>query len=630
MGDLTKVKYSARSIAKEEDFNYGETVEIENLSILMGQMIQSTNNFIINGGEVSERTVPSMNVEIASVTAFNKSTGKVLHKDGVLGPISVVSGGAADRIDLLEIRSLETDYDTKVRAFKDPATGAVSYNSVDTKTRYEIEAQIVQGTEGSGNAPSVTSGWIKLAEILVTAGESTSILNADITNCTATQDGETDIGWTTDTTSNYRLKGISELKTMFRAKHEENGDHKDDIIKGQHIDWGAGAEQIDADLIPLGTAIDSEPTGGTNTNFTTLGLVRVVLTEVFARLIDLSGVNDDGVKKRHIDFGAGAEQIDADLIPLGTAIDSEPTGGTNTNLTTLGLVRVALTEVFARLIDLSGVNNDGVKKRHIDFGTGAEQVGITDLPDYDTEISDNTDVAANTTHKGSTGTDHSYIDQSVKVADTPRFARLGIGVAADGTVGLYVNKGSAGAICACATGTAAISGFSTTYRGVYGHAATKFGVCGTSSQCAVYACASAGFASYSKSDGNWGAYGCAVCYGVYGSSSTSYPVAGNGAYYNDSTKYLKHPSKSICISECLLKKPLPIYKWKWEDSNQRGFDSFVAPYAEDLQKTFGLTEKNVGYYTVDGLALGLGIELLKEIQFLKKKIKIMEGMANGN
>lgn len=37
----------------------------------------------------------------------------------------------------------------------------------------------------------------------------------------------------------------------------------------------------------------------------------------------------------------------------------------------------------------------------------------SDVTDFDTEVSNNTDVAANTTHRTSDGSDHTFIDQSV-------------------------------------------------------------------------------------------------------------------------------------------------------------------------------------------------------------------------
>lgn len=43
------------------------------------------------------------------------------------------------------------------------------------------------------------------------------------------------------------------------------------------------------------------------------------------------------------------------------------------------------------------------------------------VTDFDTEVSNNTDVAANTTHRTSTGADHTYIDQSVVSGASPTF-----------------------------------------------------------------------------------------------------------------------------------------------------------------------------------------------------------------
>ena len=57
----------------------------------------------------------------------------------------------------------------------------------------------------------------------------------------------------------------------------------------------------------------------------------------------------------------------------------------------------------------------------------------SDMPEgtnlYYTEarVSANTDVAANTTHRSSDGTDHTYIDQDLRTTATPEFAELGIG-----------------------------------------------------------------------------------------------------------------------------------------------------------------------------------------------------------
>lgn len=45
----------------------------------------------------------------------------------------------------------------------------------------------------------------------------------------------------------------------------------------------------------------------------------------------------------------------------------------------------------------------------------------SDVTDFDTEVSNNTDVSANTTHRSSDGSDHTYIDQSVVSGASPTF-----------------------------------------------------------------------------------------------------------------------------------------------------------------------------------------------------------------
>ncbi len=262
MGQILKSRYDVNEMSKNVDFIHSETREIENLSTLLEYLLKpSSKDMIISGGTVRERSTPSMNVDIDPILAFIKSSGKFIQAGSILGPVSIANGGAQDRLDTLEVRYKETTFDTQQRAYKDPATGDISYQDFDTKARYEMEAQVIQGTEGAGVAPNHTAGWIKLAEIFVEAGENVSILDADIKNCTAGKDGETTANWTAETDATFRLESLSDVKTKFRAKHKEDGDHGDDVVKDQHVDWGTGAEQVDGDLIPIGTAINNTTVG---------------------------------------------------------------------------------------------------------------------------------------------------------------------------------------------------------------------------------------------------------------------------------------------------------------------------------------------------------------------------------
>lgn len=47
-----------------------------------------------------------------------------------------------------------------------------------------------------------------------------------------------------------------------------------------------------------------------------------------------------------------------------------------------------------------------------------------DITDFDTAVSGNTDVTANTTHRNSDGSDHTFIDQDVTVGSSPQFSNV--------------------------------------------------------------------------------------------------------------------------------------------------------------------------------------------------------------
>ncbi|KKM75429.1 hypothetical protein LCGC14_1390360, partial [marine sediment metagenome] len=181
--DILVPRFEANEIAKSADFDYSNDREYANLCVLLEELFaRSANDLIVGGLNCQERGTPSMNVDLSIGLGYCKSTGKIGHSGSLFGPIAITSGGAQQRIDTLEIRLKETDYDQQQRGFKNPVTGDITYQDVYTKTRFEIEAQVIAGTEGAGIAPNHTSGWIKIAEVTVDAGESTSILDADIEN----------------------------------------------------------------------------------------------------------------------------------------------------------------------------------------------------------------------------------------------------------------------------------------------------------------------------------------------------------------------------------------------------------------------------------------------------------------
>jgi hypothetical protein len=112
------------------------------------------------------------------------------------------------------------------------------------------------------------------------------------------------------------------------------------------------------------------------------------------------------------------------------------------------------------------------------------------------------------------------------------------------------------------------------------------------------------------------------CYGVWGISAGGAGVAGNTAYCNTSSRYLKH-LQDVCLTSCIQDRPLKVYKYYWEDANNKGFNLTVGPMAEDFNHTFRLTndingDDYEGLWSVEGVALGLAIENVQEIDTLKE------------
>ena len=254
MSSLSKIKYQSNEIGKTTDFNSGESFPFDNLVetvrfITDGK--QASIDAIISGFQVSQRSPVSMSVDVSPGIGFNSSDDNIIHSDNTVGPVAIEDGGAQDRIDIIQARLVETDYDTEQRAFKDPQTEAITYQDVPTKTRYELEVAVVKGTEGAGVAPSKTSGWVKLAEVFVAAGNNVSILDANISNITATLSTESNSSWTTDTNTVYRLGTVDYIKNIVRTNFNEDGSYKVDSIKDTHIDWGNGAGQVGASDIPI-------------------------------------------------------------------------------------------------------------------------------------------------------------------------------------------------------------------------------------------------------------------------------------------------------------------------------------------------------------------------------------------
>jgi hypothetical protein len=163
------------------------------------------------------------------------------------------------------------------------------------------------------------------------------------------------------------------------------------------------------------------------------------------------------------------------------------------------------------------------------------------------------------------------------------------------------------AVLGCAPDDKGVVGIAGDCYGVCGCAGIDVGICGQAACC-------------------YGVFGCADCYAVCGEAITGFPVSGNAAYHNStSSRSLKTNNETICIIGCYRSCPdFKVEKWQYNDYNQRGYDYFIGPYADDLKDVFELTVDDSGIYSPAGIALGATIELTHELDELKKRVKKLE------
>ena len=245
---LGTARFLENEIAKSEDFNYNNQKMIENLDTILSGSFGMT-NFIFFGFDVAEISPASMNVSIAP--GFGLTTEGLIQLQASITPVPVsAADGSFQRIDTVEIRRVETTFDKQQRAFKDPVSKAVWYQDVDTKTRWEIEVNIIAGTPGAASASEHTPGWLKIAEITVPAG-ATLITDANIKNVGNTFYGLTVPGWTNETMSTWAFGSLADFLVAFRQNHDISGEYKNVTIKTRHVDWGTNESQINASDIPI-------------------------------------------------------------------------------------------------------------------------------------------------------------------------------------------------------------------------------------------------------------------------------------------------------------------------------------------------------------------------------------------
>lgn len=238
-------------IIKASDFNFAFEALIENVAKSTQMMLESTQDFVING-KVSPKS--GWTVQVAPIFGVCKSTGVPFGRTETHDLGYDFTTSTSGRIDIIEVRGAWEEYDEQQRAFNDPDTDTQTYQYVDTKKRMLPEYQIKKGEEGSATAPTTDAGWVKLAEVHIPAN-ATSILASYIKNITADVAGLDNEDWTNDEDGTYDIGYISDVNARFRVQHKEDGTHADNCINQDSLDLGTGSKQINANVIPIGGAV---------------------------------------------------------------------------------------------------------------------------------------------------------------------------------------------------------------------------------------------------------------------------------------------------------------------------------------------------------------------------------------
>ena len=255
-------------IIKASDFQFAFEKIIENVSKSTQMMLESNQDFVINGKVLPYQ---GMNVQVSPIYGVCKSTGIPFGRTETAVMEYGFEESESGRVDIIEVQGDWETFDNQQRAFNDPDTDVQTYQYVDTKKLMRPVYKIKQGVEGSSIAPEVDAGYVKLAEVVIRANNST-ILAADIKNITADIAGIDNVDWTTEKDITYNIGYISDVNARFREQHNEDGSHKDNVINTDSLDIGVGAKQVNGNVLPVGGTV-SIPTQTVSTTDSILSVI---------------------------------------------------------------------------------------------------------------------------------------------------------------------------------------------------------------------------------------------------------------------------------------------------------------------------------------------------------------------
>ena len=255
MANLATAVTVPNEIIKAVDFTFSHDQSINNIITAMQGILADPSLNLVIGGAVKPYVSGGMNVSIDPVYAYSGSNGIAVIETQAMQPISIeTADSSSDRIDIIQIRGIEDNYDYQDRKFRDPETKVETIDNIATKKRIKLEINVKRGYNGSVSAPLTDSGFVKLAEISVPAGTA-NIMEQNIFNISAHYAGDINGNWTNEQESTFNPGHLTEFMEKFLVSHYDNGKIKDNSILAAMLKFGNDAGSINGGSIPTGLSM---------------------------------------------------------------------------------------------------------------------------------------------------------------------------------------------------------------------------------------------------------------------------------------------------------------------------------------------------------------------------------------
>ena len=242
-------------IMKAADVTFGYDSSIDNVAVALKAVLSNSAGDYVIGGKVKPYGSGGLNVSIEPIFAYKDSTGVCIAETDTTEPVSFEEADSSlDRIDIVEVMGEEEGYDSQSRKFNNPSTGTKTTQTVNTKKRIKLTVVVKKGSNGSESAPAVDAGYVKLAEVRIPAG--TNNITSDlIKNIDARKYGEENTDWTTNKAATFNPSYLANIFYTFLVQHNEDGSHKNAVIKAANIDFGTGSGQVMGSSLPTGQSM---------------------------------------------------------------------------------------------------------------------------------------------------------------------------------------------------------------------------------------------------------------------------------------------------------------------------------------------------------------------------------------